>query len=165
MSTTGRTSVEPNTRVTGYRIVQYVLDTLLAGLLLAAVGAVADRVAPGAGFETVAGRNLTEIGRVLSTAGRPWPSLAAFLLTLAVWAAVFVAVPLRWDRTPAMALLRMRIVRLDGGSPTAWQHVLRAVFLIVDGAGAGLLGWIVILCSRRRQRVGDHAADTLVVRG
>lgn len=66
-------------------------------------------------------------------------------------------------RTPAMALMGLRIVRVDGTPPSLGQHVGRALLLVVDTILGGLLGWIVILCSRRRQRVGDHAAGTLVV--
>ncbi|OLM09234.1 hypothetical protein Ae707Ps1_6181 [Pseudonocardia sp. Ae707_Ps1] len=81
-----------------------------------------------------------------------------------VWAVVFILIPLRSGRTPAMALLGLRIVRVDGGAPSAGQHVGRAVLLVIDTLLGGLVGWIVILCSRRRQRIGDHAAGTLVVR-
>lgn len=149
------------TRVTGRRIVQYLVDLFLAGLVLSLIGALANTVAPGAGFVRREG-NWTELDGLGAMSG--WASLVAGLLTLAVWLTVFVAIPSRTGRTPAMMLLGLRIVRADGGAPTTGQHLLRAVLLIVDTIGAGLVGWIVILCSQRRQRVGDHAARTLVVR-
>jgi uncharacterized RDD family membrane protein YckC len=44
------------------------------------------------------------------------------------------------------------------------QLFIRGVLLIIDTLFWGLVGLITILCSRYRQRVGDHAAKTLVVR-
>jgi uncharacterized RDD family membrane protein YckC len=149
------------TRVTGRRIVQYLVDLFLAGIVLSLLGALANAVAPGAGFERRPG-GWTDLGGLTAMSG--WGSLVAVVLTLAVWLAVFVAIPARTGRTPAMMLLGLRVVRADGGAPTTGQHLLRAVLLVVDTIGAGLVGWIVILCSARRQRVGDHAAGTLVVR-
>ena len=158
MTAAGATTV---TRVTGRRIVQYILDVVLAGVVLGLLGVIADRLAPGAGFERVPG-GLADLDGLTASGG--WPSVAATLLTVLVWLAVFVAVPAWRDRTPAMMLLGLRIVRLDGGRPSVGAHLGRAVLLMIDSLGAGLVGWIVILCSRHRQRVGDHAAGTLVVR-
>jgi len=43
------------------------------------------------------------------------------------------------------------------------QLLVRAVFLIVDTLFFGLVGLITMVCSRYRQRVGDHVAGTLVI--
>lgn len=155
------TATEPTTRVTGRRIVQYILDLFLAGIVLSLLGLLGNTIAPGAGFDQVTA-GMTELSSLTAAGG--WPSAAASVLTILVWLAVFVAVPVWKDRTPAMMLLGLRIVRTDGASPSAGQHLGRALLLIIDGFAAGLVGWIVILCSGRRQRIGDHAAGTLVVR-
>jgi uncharacterized RDD family membrane protein YckC len=44
------------------------------------------------------------------------------------------------------------------------QLFIRGILLIVDTLVWGLVGLITMLFSRYRQRVGDHAAKTLVVR-
>ncbi|MBW0102706.1 RDD family protein [Pseudonocardia sp. KRD291] len=150
-----------HTRVTGRRIVQYVLDLFLAGVVLGLLGLLANAVAPRSGFRSVPG-SLTELYNLTAEPGLP--SVVAVVLTVLVWAAVFVVIPHRTGRTPAMALLGLRIVRVDGDRPSVGQHAGRAVLLVLDTLLGGLVGWIVILCSRRRQRIGDHAAGTLVVR-
>jgi uncharacterized RDD family membrane protein YckC len=155
---------EARTRVTGSRVVQFILDGMLAGLALGVLGYLADRAAPGVGLNLIAGRDVWELVRLTVSGVGGWPSASAFVLVALVWLVVFVGVPLWKDRTPAMALLGLRIVQTDGTSPTPVQHVLRAALLLFEGAGGGALGWLVIVCSRRRQRIGDHVARTLVVR-
>ncbi|MCD2198182.1 RDD family protein [Actinomycetospora endophytica] len=150
------------TRVSVRRIVQYPLDLFLAGLVLAVIGLVGDAVAPGAGFEQLHG-GFAETPRLVAHGGG-WPSLIAVIATVAVWLIAFVAVPSRDGRTLGMRLLGLRIRRVDGGVPSTGQYLGRALLLVVDTFMAGLLGLIVMLCSRRRQRVGDHAAGTVVVR-
>lgn len=41
---------------------------------------------------------------------------------------------------------------------------LRIVGLVVDDAVSGLVGFVIILNSRNRRRLGDMVAETLVVR-
>jgi uncharacterized RDD family membrane protein YckC len=149
------------TRVTGRRIVQYLVDLFLAGLVLSILGALLNLVVPDAGFQRVTG-GFAHLDGLTGAGG--WPSVAAVLLTLVVWLAVFVAFPIRGDRTPGMMLLGLRIVRADGGRPTSGQHLGRALLLVVDSFFGGLVGWLVIIGSERRQRVGDHAAGTMVLR-
>jgi uncharacterized RDD family membrane protein YckC len=68
-------------------------------------------------------------------------------------------------QTPGMKFLGLKIVREeDGGEPTLGQHALRWLLLIVDCLAAGLVGLIIMVTSQRRQRLGDMAAHTLVVR-
>jgi uncharacterized RDD family membrane protein YckC len=64
-----------------------------------------------------------------------------------------------------MQLLALRVISKDGGRASMGQLLIRGILLIVDTFAWGLVGLITILCSRYRQRVGDHAARTLVVRG
>ncbi|GAA4835860.1 hypothetical protein GCM10023201_25710 [Actinomycetospora corticicola] len=68
-------------------------------------------------------------------------------------------------QTPAMGWLGLKIVReADGGVPTLGECALRWVLLIVDGAFAGIVGLIIMSTSQRKQRLGDMAAHTLVVK-
>lgn len=162
--TTVSTTTLPDTagtRVTGRRIVQYILDLFLAGVVLGVLGLLLNLLIPDAGFDQPSG-GLVDLYKLTAAPGLP--SVVAVVLTVVVWLAVFVVIPSRTGRTPAMKLLGLQIVRTDGGRVSAGQHLGRSVLLIVDSVLGGLLGWIVILCSRRRQRIGDHAAGTLVIR-
>src|ERR1700728_2140963 len=67
-----------------------------------------------------------------------------------------------------MKLLRLRVISMGGGEANMAQLTIRWIGLIFDAIPytwpfTGLLGFIVILCSRDRQRIGDHLARTLVV--
>ncbi|MDL5155742.1 RDD family protein [Actinomycetospora termitidis] len=68
-------------------------------------------------------------------------------------------------QTPGMGWLGLKIVReSDGGVPSLGECALRWVLLIVDGAFAGIVGLIIMSTSQRKQRLGDMAAHTLVVK-
>jgi uncharacterized RDD family membrane protein YckC len=67
-----------------------------------------------------------------------------------------------------MKLLRLRVISKGGGRANMAQLTIRWVCLILDAIPytwplTGLVGFIVIVCSRDRQRIGDHLARTLVV--
>ncbi|MGA3219300.1 MAG: RDD family protein [Acidimicrobiales bacterium] len=68
-------------------------------------------------------------------------------------------------RTPGKAALGLRVVRTDGG-PIGFRHAaIRAGLGLIEVWGTfGSLGFLVMLFSRREQRLGDMAAGTLVLR-
>ena len=69
----------------------------------------------------------------------------------------------RWGATAGKRLLRIEVVRIDG-SPCNWHAALvRNIWRFVDGWLFWWLGLIVILCSKKRQRIGDMLAKTVVV--
>jgi uncharacterized RDD family membrane protein YckC len=74
----------------------------------------------------------------------------------------------RHGQTLGMMLLHLRVISKGGGPANMAQLTIRWVCLILDAIPytwpfTGLLGFIVILCSRDRQRIGDHLARTLVI--
>jgi uncharacterized RDD family membrane protein YckC len=86
-----------------------------------------------------------------------------YLLLFCVFYLAYVAVfEGFWGRTLGKALMRIEVVREeDGGVPGPWRAALRALmFLFVDM----FVGIFVVLASPKRQRPGDLAANTLVVR-
>jgi uncharacterized RDD family membrane protein YckC len=71
-------------------------------------------------------------------------------------------------QTLGMKLLRLRVISKGGGPANMVQLSIRWICLIFDAIPytwpfTGLVGFIVILCSRDRQRIGDHLARTLVI--
>jgi uncharacterized RDD family membrane protein YckC len=71
-------------------------------------------------------------------------------------------------QTFAMQWLGLRVISKHGGPANATQLFVRWIALLFDAAPwmwpiTGLLGLIVMLCSRYRQRIGDHLARTLVI--
>jgi uncharacterized RDD family membrane protein YckC len=131
------------TRVTGRRIVQYIIDYILAGIV------------PGLAYWVFD----TSVGAI---GGVRW--LVATVIALAAYFAYWVAIPYAMNgQTFGMKLFRLRVLSKDGGRASILQLLVRGIFLIIDTLFFGLVGYITILCSKYRQRVGDHAAKTVVV--
>jgi len=60
--------------------------------------------------------------------------------------------------------LGLRVVKVDG-SPISWsESIIRNVLRIIDGLFFYLVGAILVWNSPLRQRLGDRAANTVVVR-
>jgi uncharacterized RDD family membrane protein YckC len=135
---------EIETRVTGRRVVQYIIDYAITGIVAAFIMWALNR---SSGAVNVV---LLLIGAVLSAAWYFW---------------YWVYRPHRKNgQTFGMQILGLRIISMNGGRASMLQLFIRGVLLIIDTLFWGLVGLITILCSRYRQRVGDHAAKTLVVR-
>lgn len=61
--------------------------------------------------------------------------------------------------------LGIRVVRLDGKEPGLSDYLLRAILLLIDFVfSVGVIGVLLIGSSAKRQRMGDLAASTTVVR-
>lgn len=92
--------------------------------------------------------------------------LALMLLFLLLFCVFYLAYVAAFDglrgQTLGKMILGIEVIRdADGGVPGPGRAGLRAlIFLFVDM----LLGVFVMLASSKRQRPGDVAADTLVVR-
>lgn len=131
------------TRVTVRRIVQYIIDYVLAGII------------PGLAYWQLD----TNAGAI---DGVRW--FVATIIALAAYFAYWVMVPYAMGgQTFGMKLLRLRVLSKDGGRASILQLLVRGIFLIIDTLIFGLVGLITMLCSKYRQRVGDHAARTVVV--
>lgn len=71
---------------------------------------------------------------------------------------------LNHGRTIGKSAAGLRVVRLDGRPLGFLASLLRTVLRIVDYLPLGLVGTVLILATRRHQRVGDLAAGTIVIR-
>ncbi len=132
------------TRVTGRRVVQYILDYILSGIIPGILYWALNR---GHGGRLA-------LGLVIS-----------IVLSILVYIWYWVIRPHRANgQTFGMQLLGIRIISKDGGEASIGQLAVRWILLIVDDLVIGLVGLFTMLLSRYRQRVGDHVANTLVVR-
>jgi len=133
------------TRVTPRRVIQYIIDAILVGIIPGIVWwLVGDR---GSGL-------MHAIGWLIAV-------VVAVLIMIWYW----VLRPYgHGGQTFGMQWLGLRIISKDGDRANKMQLVIRWILLIIDTLFIGLVGLITILCSHYRQRVGDHAAKTLVVR-
>lgn len=134
---------EEATRVVGRRVIQYIIDYVLAGIIPGLAYWLLDR---GSGF-------LGGLGWLLATA-----------IALAVYYWYWVERPRSTGgQTFGMQIFGLRIISKDGGPASVAQLLVRGILLIVDTLFFGLVGLLTMICSSYRQRVGDHVAGTLVV--
>jgi uncharacterized RDD family membrane protein YckC len=133
-------------RVTGRRVFATIIDGIVLGLVYRALTAI---------FHThyTSGLDLT---RLTSRAGLGW-----VLVTLAYYL-VFEGV---FGRTVGKFLTGIRVIDArTGRTPGMLTVLVRTVLRVIDGLGGYLLGFIVVILNDRRRRLGDMAADTLVIR-
>jgi membrane protease YdiL (CAAX protease family)/uncharacterized RDD family membrane protein YckC len=84
---------------------------------------------------------------------------AIVLGTAILWLVYFVCAQWRWGQTLGMRAMRIRVVA-ESGSRLPWTRaLLRTLLLVVDLA----VGPLLIAASRRRQRLGDRLANTVVL--
>jgi uncharacterized RDD family membrane protein YckC len=143
----GRASPVPvhMTRVTPRRIVQYIVDSILVGIIPAIVWFLVGYRGHG----------------VLHAVG--WLIAVAVSVLIMIW--YWVLRPYsHGGQTFGMQLMSLRIISKDGDRANKTQLVIRWILLIVDSLVFWLVGLITMLFSHYRQRVGDHVAKTLVVR-
>jgi uncharacterized RDD family membrane protein YckC len=61
--------------------------------------------------------------------------------------------------------MKLRVVKAADGSAISWgESIIRNLLRIVDGFFFYVVGMIVIAVTAKKQRVGDLAASTIVVR-
>jgi uncharacterized RDD family membrane protein YckC len=93
------------------------------------------------------------------------PFITFCVVTFAFDLLVHVWVPLRRDGvTPGMLVMGLRIETVHGGAPGVRDYLVRWFLFTVDGLLLGLVAVVSIAMTRRRQRVGDVIARTVVVR-
>lgn len=147
----GRTAqvTRPQTRVTGRRVVQYLIDSFLVGIIPALASIPFDR--SDSTFIHV-------LGGIVA--------FGVFVVIGFLYWVIFTRA--QHGQTLGMKLLGLRVISMGGGPANMAQLTIRWICLIFDAIPytwpfTGLLGFIVILCSRDRQRIGDHLARTLVI--
>jgi uncharacterized RDD family membrane protein YckC len=60
--------------------------------------------------------------------------------------------------------MKIKVIREDGGSMDIETAFIRNILRVIDGLFAYLVGAIIIWTSHKRQRLGDIAAKTVVVK-
>jgi uncharacterized RDD family membrane protein YckC len=103
---------------------------------------------------------MTENGFALG----PGSTLLLFTLWVAIYFAYFIAMEAFAAATLGKLTMNIGVVRTDGDGAGVTASVIRNLLRIVDGLAAYLVGWVAALLSPHRQRIGDRAAGTLVVR-
>jgi uncharacterized RDD family membrane protein YckC len=110
------------------------------------------------------------VGGVL-TLGRPGLGMAVVLIWqfVVMWGYFMLFEWLWHGQTPGKYMLGIRVIQWRGTAITFFQSAVRNLLRVADSLpiplpmGPGLLGFIVAASNREQRRLGDLAADTLVV--
>lgn len=126
--------------VVGARIVAWLIDFVIVGVVSGILSSAIASISP----------RLT--------------GLSALLATIVTFG-YFIYLEGTYGQTLGKRVLNLVVVGEDGGPCTMTASAIRNVLRIVDSLPAVyLLGLIVMFVSDDRQRIGDIAADTIVVR-
>ena len=110
------------------------------------------------------------VGSVL-VIGRPGLGRALFIVWnfVVLWGYFLFFEWLGHGQTPGKALVGIRVIQWRGTEMNFFQAAVRNLLRVVDSLpvplplGPGLVGFVVAACNREQRRLGDLAADTLVV--
>jgi uncharacterized RDD family membrane protein YckC len=142
IETAQNVTISQNVAGIGERILAYLLDNLIIGIYILII---------------VFLISVTNIGTdsmflILTTVGLP-----IFLYHL-LWETL-------WNgQTPGKAVMKIRVVKLDGSKPSMSNYLLRWLLRLVDiGFTSGAVAVVTILLNGKGQRLGDIAATTTVI--
>lgn len=82
--------------------------------------------------------------------------LCVIILLMPIFTYTFLSELLFDGQTLGKYVMKTRVVMADGSSPTSGALLLRFVCEIID-IYMGCMGLVVIMCTKRRQRLGDLA--------
>jgi len=133
-------------KVTGRRIVATIIDGIVLGVVYRATTGLF-----GGHYKS----NL-DFTRLTSKAGLGW--LVFVILYYMLLEGLL-------GRTVGKFVTGIRVIDAKTGrTPGMFTVLVRTLLRVIDSLGGYLLGWIVVILNDRRRRLGDMAADTLVVR-
>lgn len=93
---------------------------------------------------------------------------SVFLIIMTIFLPVFLY-HLLWEalwngQTPGKAVLKIRVVKLDGSKPALSNYLLRWLLRLIDiSFTSGAVAVVTILLNGKGQRLGDIAATTTVI--
>jgi len=135
--------VREDVHVTGKRILAIIVDGLLIGT-------------PVGLLSMLFGANGADNGNV---------SAPLVTLSTLIFFVYFIVMEGYLGQTVGKMLFGIKVVREDTGEiPGLGAATIRTLLRLIDGLFGYLVGFIAVLASSKRQRLGDMAARTLVVR-
>ncbi|GBE57535.1 RDD family protein [bacterium BMS3Abin01] len=156
----GNAGLQP--RGVGIRFLALLIDSLIFAAALAVITAVQGPQDGSCHASSFIGMNYTLNGKESFYGLCGYPALAFF----AVFLAYFILMEWLWGATLGKLTVGVRVRTGTGGSIGLKESLIRNLLRIVDAVPyclPYLLGAILVWSSRRRQRLGDMAAGTVVV--
>jgi uncharacterized RDD family membrane protein YckC len=126
----------------------------------AVVGAVGVGVGPRAVAIIIDSILISIVGYIIYAALGSEPYVFFAILTLLY----FPVMEKVWGQTVGKMAMKLKVVT-ESGQPISWgQAIIRTLLRIIDGLFVYLIGSIFVWTSPKKQRLGDRAAKTLVVK-
>ncbi|WP_071147149.1 RDD family protein [Bacteroides ihuae] len=91
-------------------------------------------------------------------------TLLLFVLYLPVLCYSLLCEVFNQGQSAGKCILGIRVVKVDGTTPTVSSYLLRWLLFLIDAPLTGGLGLLVILLTKNKQRIGDLAAGTMVIK-
>lgn len=95
---------------------------------------------------------------------RDWRRVIGVSTFLPVLFYSFLCESFNQGQSPGKKLMKLRVTKLDGSSPGIGAYLLRWLLFPIDGPMLGGIGLLFALLTKNRQRIGDLAAGTMVIR-
>jgi uncharacterized RDD family membrane protein YckC len=92
------------------------------------------------------------------------PALVTIALSIVPFFVYYVCLEWWFATTLGKVVVGARIVGADGGGMDFRRSLIRNLFRLIDGLGVYVVAAFALLLTKRRQRLGDLAAGTVVVR-
>lgn len=89
---------------------------------------------------------------------------ASNLLAFIIYIAYFTALEGSRGQTVGKSVMRIKVVKEDGGRIDMGSALIRNVLRIVDALFIYLIGAMIIWRTSKKQRIGDFAAKTVVIK-
>lgn len=83
---------------------------------------------------------------------------------IGIWLVYYAVMEATLGYTVGKMVMGIRVVQKDGSKCTWTSAIVRNLLRIIDGLFVYLVGAILVWSSPTRQRLGDRAADTVVIR-
>ena len=142
----------PQLATAGQRIIAWIIDIIIIGLIVIVLGV----FGMGGGI-LLGGLTMNMIPRLLVA------STFVLIFTVVILYTLFLEG--FWNgQTVGKRLVSIRTVQENGKPITLLQSAARNILRILDNQFIGIVGLILILVTKRRQRIGDLVARTVVVK-
>lgn len=171
-SALAKETVEVQTNVMGRRILGFAIDWILAAAAFIVIGTIVLESFEGAG--ATVGSDACDLvedeyplcfdvdGDLLVGTGSDIVILV--ISAIVIWLGLRIIPQAVAGVTPGKKVTGIRVVRPDGQPLGFGTSLVRELLLLVDSLFFYLVGLITALASKNNQRVGDHVANTFVVR-
>jgi uncharacterized RDD family membrane protein YckC len=134
----------------GSRGLALLIDTLIQGMVVAAVLILVELISP-------------DLSHYWVTAEK-WVMAAAIFSTFCLYWGYFALFEMFWNgQTPGKRQAHIRVITASGRPITVFEAIARNFMRVIDSQLAYVVGAVVIAVDRKNRRLGDLVASTVVV--